>query len=142
MLRALFIAVLGLGAAPATAQPVDWSEAITLTIEIGDHRISPKRLILYEGQPYRLYFVNRSPRTHNFFAPRFFRAATIAPGENAVIDGEVELREGQSASVYLTPPAGAFEYDARCTHLAHDAFGGRAHIEVRPMPVASASGAQ
>lgn len=137
LLTALFVA----GAAPSAAQPVDRSNAITVTIELDGRAITPERLILYAGQPYRLHFVNTSSRTHNFFSPRFFRAATIAPGESAVVDGEVELRTGQSAIVNLVPPDRG-EFRARCTHLLHDLFGETADIEVLVAPALSGGEAQ
>lgn len=141
MLRALLTAIMFAAAAPASAQAIDWSGAITLTIELNDYKLLPETLILYEGQPYRLHFVNSASRGHNFTASRFFGAAMIAPGDAAMVaDGQIELDEGESAIVHLIPPP-VDEYGARCTHVLHSVFGQTADIEVRPMPALS-GGAQ
>lgn len=140
--RALLAMLLAAAAAPVAAQPVDSTEEITLTIELNDFGIAPETLILYEGQPYQLYFVNTSSRHHSFSAERFFREAAIAPeGAGAIEDGEIELDEGEVAIIHLIPPP-ADEYGARCAELFHGLVGQTADIEVRPMPPPSGSGAQ
>ncbi|PWG03996.1 copper-binding protein [Sphingosinicella humi] len=114
----------------APAQP-DWSQAQTLTVNLSNYDFDPERLQLQSGRPYRLHLVNTSSDGHNFAAPNFFRAATIAPGDRErVKKGKVEVHAGETADIRLVAPA-AGEYKLHCSHFMHGPMGMKGKIVVQ-----------
>jgi plastocyanin len=113
-----------IGAASAqTAAPI----AITLT----DYAFSPGALDLKQGIAYQIHFVNSGSKGHNFSAPDFFAASQIAPEDMAKVkNGTVELDNGQSADITVTP-GHAGTYTFACTHFMHKMMGMHGEITVQ-----------
>jgi plastocyanin len=131
------LALTALLAGAAYAQPssgspsVDWASAQTVEIDLDSFSIAPQSLHLKQGTPYRLHFVNKSSKGHNYDAPQFFAALAIAPDDQAkVVKGKLELGEGESADVKAVPDK-AGKYAVQCSHFLHASFGmtGEAVIE-------------
>ena len=118
------LAAAGLCWAAASAQSTtDWSKARVVEIDLKNFAFSPSRLVLQQGQVYRLHFVNQSSGGHDFTAPTFFAAAMVDPASQGVVeDGSVRLAGGRSADVDLIAPR-AGRYPDRCSHLMHAALG-------------------
>ncbi|MBC7985848.1 MAG: cupredoxin domain-containing protein [Sphingomonadaceae bacterium] len=123
MNRALFTAALLLAAAPAAAQPADWSRAQQVTVTLSNFAYAPETIRLRRGQPYRLHFVNAADGGHNFVAREFFAAATVAAEDRARVDeGVIELGGGASGDVRLRIDAPG-RYEVHCSHFMHTTFG-------------------
>ncbi|HEY1709325.1 MAG TPA: cupredoxin domain-containing protein [Rhizomicrobium sp.] len=113
-----------LSSAPAFAQSApDWSMAKRVDVSLSNYAFSPSELRLQRGVPYVLHFTNTAAKSHDFSAPAFFSASTIAADDRAkVVKGAVELDENASADVKLIPnTSGA--YELRCTHFMHAMLG-------------------
>src|SRR5437660_892553 len=125
-MRVITIAILsavGLCSAGAGAQPVDWSHAQTVDVELSNFKFTPATLSFARGVPYRLHLTNSSSGGHDFAAKELFAASTIDPEDAARIKGgEVALKAGQSADVRLVANQ-AGSYPIRCTHFMHSTFG-------------------
>ena len=109
----------------------DWSKAETIEIDLDSYSFTPKSLHLKQGNAYKLHFVNKSSKSHDFTAPDFFAALTVAPGDFAkVAEGEVELAGGESADVKAVANK-AGKYSVKCSKFLHASFGmtGEAVIE-------------
>ncbi|QIK96504.1 copper-binding protein [Sphingomonas sp. HDW15A] len=118
-------------AVPLGAQPVDWSNAKVVDVELSNYAFSPTTLTLQHGVPYRLHIVNKAGGSHNFLARTFFAQATLDPSSSAVVKkGGVELGGGESADVRLiAPQPGTF--DVHCSHFMHSSFGMKGTIVVQ-----------
>ncbi|MEQ1726123.1 MAG: cupredoxin domain-containing protein [Sphingopyxis sp.] len=115
--------------ASATAQQ-DAAET-RASIILTSFAFTPEVTTLEHGRRYVLHLDNQSGGGHNFAAPAFFSAATIAPADRAKINrGRVEVGEHSSVDIHLTAPV-AGSYALRCTHLLHTSFGMRGSIVVR-----------
>ncbi|MEQ1687938.1 MAG: cupredoxin domain-containing protein [Sphingopyxis sp.] len=123
-------ALLSLGlTASATAQQT--SDEATVTITLTSFAFTPEVTTLEHGQRYVLHLTNTSGGGHNFAAPEFFAAATIAPADRAKINrGRVEVEGHESVNIHFTAPA-AGNYALHCTHFLHTSFGMRGSIVVR-----------
>jgi uncharacterized cupredoxin-like copper-binding protein len=111
-------------AAAQTAEPI--------TVSLSNYAFRPSAISLKAGQTYRIHFVNEAGKGHDFSAPEFFAASTIAPEDRAKLeDGkEVEIEGGQAVDVTLTPNrAGTFP--VTCTHFLHATFGMKGQIVVQ-----------
>ena len=119
-----------LAVALASAAPAaDWSQALQVNVELSNFDFSPKTLNLHHGQPYRLHLTNRGSGGHNFSAPAFFKAATIAPQDAAaIVKGGIDLDKGESRDVLIIPASG--QYKLKCTHFMHTMFGMKGSIVV------------
>lgn len=118
-------------ALPASAQPIDWSDAKTIGVDLSNFAFTPATLTLQRGTPYRLHLVNKAGGGHDFVAKDFFAEATLDPAsQSAVHNGEVELHGGESADVHLIPTR-AGTYDVHCSHFMHSTFGMKGKIVVR-----------
>ena len=126
MIGALACTVAAIPAATAA----DWSNAQQVDVQLSNFDFTPKTLTLRHGQPYRLRLTNRSSGGHNFAAPAFFSAATIAPEDAGFITkkGAVELKKGESRDVRIIPAKG--RYKLKCTHFMHSGFGMKGEILV------------
>jgi plastocyanin len=125
-MRALFLLPL-LAAIPAAApaQPAPR----TVNVQLSSFDFTPSDIRLRAGEPIVLRLTNSGNGGHNFSAPQFFRAATIAPGQSVAINGgAIEVRGHQTVSLRLTPTRG--NYRLRCTHTLHTAFGMKGRITV------------
>lgn len=134
MLRRPFI-IIAMGAWAAALSPAmaatapDWAHAQRIAIALSDFKFTPKTLSLRHGQAYRLHLTNTGSGGHNFSAPAFFRAATIAPEDTAaIVKGGVDLKKGESREIRLIPTAG--RYKLKCTHFLHSGFGMKGQIVV------------
>lgn len=123
-------AVLALSAC-ATTRPIAvttaadasaFAGAETVEVRLDNFDFAPKEIRLAAGKPYRLTLVNAAGGGHSFAAPDFFEAATVAPGDAALVaGGDVELDGGETKTVALIPAAGS--YDLACDHFGHAALG-------------------
>lgn len=131
ILYRLLILLFVLPAAPALAQPVDWSDAETVTVTLSSFEFTPETIAIEHGRPYRLVFVNRSSGGHNFVAREFFRTARMPAEDRARLDrGRIEVDSGERAEirVFLAEPG---RYDVHCSHFMHSVFGMTGDIVVR-----------
>jgi plastocyanin len=121
-----------LSAAGGFAQPPDRGTAQSVTVELSSFKFTPATLTLQQGKSYRIHFVNRSSRGHNFVAEKFFSTSTIAAEDQGkVVDGKVNLDGGEAADISLVPrQAGTFK--SRCTHFMHSMLGMTGTITVEP----------
>ena len=125
------LAAACLCAAAASAQPIDWSHAQTLNVELSSFKFTPATLTLEHGVAYRLHLTNTSSGGHDFAAKELFAASAVAPEDAAAIrNGEIGLKSGQSADIRLIANR-AGSYPFRCTHFMHSTFGMTGTITVR-----------
>lgn len=125
----MLIGVAALFAFPAVGQ-VPASAPEHVTIKLSSFAITPSQITLEHGHSYVLDIENDSTSSHDFTAPTFFAAATIAPGDGAVPEkGRVELKGKQSAQIRLTINE-AGDYAFHCSHPLHAAFGMKGVIHV------------
>ena len=115
LMSALFAACAG----PADVPP--GTTASVVTVVLSEYRFTPSDLTFKRGTPYRLHLENRGRELHEFTAPDFFKAATVANPRVLVQDGrEVVLQPGEQKDVELVPER-AGRYDLRCAD--HDWAG-------------------
>ena len=101
-----------------------------VTVTLSSYAFAPSKLVLKAGAPVTLHFVNSADKSHDFAAPEFFAAASVAPADQAkVAEGRVELDAHESADVTLTPKAGT--YSLTCTHFMHAMLGMSGSIVVQ-----------
>lgn len=118
---ALIVAAVSTG--PSTAQPTDQTGVRPVTVELSNFKFTPSDLSLSRGVTYRIHFVNTASGGHNFVAKEFFDSSSIAPDDRAkVTNGRVELDDGQTVDVTLTPGR-AGKYKVHCSHFMHSTFG-------------------
>ena len=104
---------------------------VRLDIAMSNFAYTPNRLDLAAGSQYLLHFTNSGSSGHDFAAPEFFSAVTIAPEDRAkVSDGSVEVEGGATVDVRVTADKPG-TYKIHCTHFLHTTFGmtGTAVIE-------------
>ena len=124
-LGAAFFFLLISGAGAEDAVTPDWSKAQSVEVTLTNYAFSPQSLHLKRGMPYRLHFVNNGSKSHNFTSEKFFAAVTIVPEDRGkVMDGKVELAEGQSANVRVIPVTPG-TYPVSCSHFMHAMLGMR-----------------
>jgi uncharacterized cupredoxin-like copper-binding protein len=103
----------------------------TIAVGLSNFKFSPSEISLQRGHAYRLHLVNASGGGHDFAAPAFFAASTIAPEDRGkVAGGRVRLSGHQTVDISLTPQA-AGSYPLTCTHFMHSGFGMKGQITVR-----------
>jgi uncharacterized cupredoxin-like copper-binding protein len=118
---ALFIA------GPVFAQGAPQEIDVALT----NFAFTPDTLSLHANTAYRLHLVNSGTSGHNFSAPEFFAASTIATSDAAKVkDGAIEVSKGQTVDVTLTPTKPG-SYDLKCTHFMHTTFGMKGEVTVQ-----------
>ena len=103
------------------------SQAPVKMVELSSFAFAPRTITLAAGKPVSLTFVNRSRDAHDFTAKRFFASAKVIGG--SAVNGEIELKGGQSRTITLVPVAG--RYSVHCGHFMHKQFGMRGEIVVR-----------
>lgn len=91
---------------------------------------TPSTIRLRAGQPVVLRLTNPGRGGHDFSAPAFFAAATLAPGQHHVFHhaGGIEVPGHRTVTVLLTPARG--NYRLKCTHTLHSFFGMKGRIIV------------
>lgn len=124
LLRLAFALMAAAATLPAAAQPAaDWANAQPVGVVMTNFKFTPNELRFHHGTAYRLEFTNRGTSDHNFTSPEFFSAVSIAPEDrNKVVDGKVEVDEGQTVAVRveaLKPGS----YPFHCSHFLHSSFG-------------------
>ena len=104
--------------------------SVPINISLTNYAFTPSMLTLKVGATYRLHFSNDGSKGHNFNAPAFFAASQIAPADMSKLeDGSVELDNGQSADITVTPRrAGIYAVD--CSHFLHRMLGMHGSIVV------------
>jgi plastocyanin len=108
-----------------------WAQtAASITIALTDYAFTPSALNLKVGTVYQIHFINNGSKDHSFSAPGFFAASQVVPEDMAKVNnGVVELGNGQSADVTITPDrAGAYAFI--CTHFMHKMMGMHGEITV------------
>ncbi len=81
-MRKLLLSLMLLAAPAASAQ----TNVRTMDVQLSSFDYSPREIRLRAGEPLVLRLINISNGGHNFAAPGFFAAATIAGGAAAVTD--------------------------------------------------------
>jgi uncharacterized cupredoxin-like copper-binding protein len=128
MRYAFFLAV---PIALAGAQPAIPQAPTAVNVQLSNFKFSPRTIVLDRGKPYVLRLYNASGGGHDFAAPAFFAASSIAPFDRRwVRGGEVEVPPGQLRLIRLTAPAPG-TYKLKCTHRFHKTLGMSARIIVR-----------
>ena len=121
---ALPLAQLAVSSAPAQAPAA-------VNVQLSNFKFAPTTIVLTHGQPYVLRLANVASGGHDFSAPAFFAASSIAEPDSAAIkDGTIEVPAGQVREIHLTAPA-AGSYPLKCTHAFHKMFGMSGSIIVR-----------
>jgi plastocyanin len=101
----------------------------TVDVQLTSFDFAPAEIRLRAGVPIVLRLTNAGRGGHNFSAPAFFRAASVAPGQNVALrGGTIEVPSRRTVTVRLAPARG--NYPLRCTHTLHTAFGMRGRIIV------------
>ena len=125
------LAVLLASYAPMTTLAAQGAQPQVVSVELSSFRFAPAEIALRHGQAYRLHLVNASSGGHDFAAPEFFAASSVAAGDRGlVVDGKVKLAGKQTVDVVLTPEK-AGTYALRCTHFLHSGLGMSGRITVQ-----------
>jgi uncharacterized cupredoxin-like copper-binding protein len=123
------VALFAVGAAPI--QDASWSDTSRIEVALANFKFVPSTITLHHGQRYVLHLANQASGGHDFVAPEFFAAASVAPEDrDKVTKGEIELGGGDSVDIRLTAPAAPGSYKLRCSHFMHAAFGMKGTIVV------------
>ena len=123
-------AILAFGAAFAVAGPA-LAQPTVINIQLSEYKYAPMQLTLDHGQAYVLHVTNTGGKGHDLSAKAFFQTVSLAPGSAAKVkDGGIDLDEGESADVALTPLK-AGTYEMHCTHPFHAMFGMKGETVVR-----------
>lgn len=110
------------------AQPVS---AEVVAVELSNFKFAPSEVTFRTGRSYRLHLVNAAGGGHDFSAPEFFAASTIAPSDQGkVVDGKVKLSGHQTVDIELKPRT-AGVYKLTCTHFMHSGMGMKGLLTVR-----------
>ena len=118
-------ALLALAGGASAAEP--W--AATVDVSLANFRFTPGAIRVPAGTPVVLHLTNSSTKSHDFTAPQFFAAATIAPADRSLVkDGSVELGGGERRDIHLVARAG--RYRLKCSHAFHALFGMKGEIVV------------
>jgi plastocyanin len=120
----LLVAPILLCAGSAAGQPV---AAPVQGIALYSYGYNPDPIVLAAGKAVTINFVNRATKGHDFTAKKFFASSRIISGN--VVEGEIDLGPGSSASVTLVPTAG--RYKVHCGHPFHSMMGMKGDIVVR-----------
>ena len=112
--------------APISAQ----TEQQKVEIVLANFSFTPFDIQLVAGKPATLHFVNQGSGGHNFTAKELFAAATMDAAIRAKLGkkGVMELANGASMDVTLTPKAGS--YKVKCGHFLHAGLGMTGTIKV------------
>src|SRR5271154_935724 len=124
------LAALVLGAAIAAAGAA-FAQPSVINIQLSEYKYAPMQLTLEHGQAYVLHVTNTGGKAHDLSAKAFFQTVALAPGSAAKVkDGDVDLDEGESVDVALTPQKPG-SYEMHCTHPFHSMLGMKGQIVVR-----------
>jgi uncharacterized cupredoxin-like copper-binding protein len=124
------LAALVLGVAVAAAG-VAFAQPTVINIQLSEYKYAPMQLTLEHGQAYVLHLTNSGGKAHDLSAKAFFETVALAPGSAAKVkNGDVDLDEGESVDVALTPQKPG-TYEMHCTHPFHSMLGMKGQIVVR-----------
>ena len=124
-LAAIVLAVSLATAGAALAQPT------VINVELSEYKFAPMQLTLTHGQAYVLHLTNTGGKAHDLSAKAFFQTVAFGAGSAAKVKGgDVDLDEGESVDVALTPQT-AGTYEMHCTHPFHAMLGMKGQILVR-----------
>jgi uncharacterized cupredoxin-like copper-binding protein len=124
------LAAIVLGAALAAAGAAV-AQPTVINIQLSEYKYAPMQLTLEHGQAYVLHVTNTGGKSHDLSAKAFFQTVALAPGAAAKIkDGDVDLDQGESADIGLTPQKPG-TYEMHCTHPFHEMLGMKGQIVVR-----------
>jgi uncharacterized cupredoxin-like copper-binding protein len=124
------LAILAFGAGLAVASAAA-AQPTVINIQLTEYKYAPMQLTLDHGQAYVLHVTNTGGKGHDLSAKAFFQTVTLAPGSAAKVkDGGIDLDEGESADVALTPLKPG-TYEMHCTHPFHAMLGMKGQIVVR-----------
>ena len=120
--------VLGMALAAAGAAQ---AQPTVINVELSEYKFAPMQLTLTHGQAYVLHLTNTGGKSHDLSAKAFFQTVAFGPGSAAKVKGgDVDLDEGESADVALTPQTPG-TYEMHCTHPFHSMLGMKGQIVVR-----------
>jgi uncharacterized cupredoxin-like copper-binding protein len=124
------VAALAFGGAMTVAAAA-YAQPSVINVELSEYKFAPAQLTLEHGQAYLLHVTNTGGKAHDLSAKSFFQTVTLASGSAAKVkDGAVDLDEGESADVALTPQKPG-TYEMHCTHPFHSMLGMKGQIIVR-----------
>jgi uncharacterized cupredoxin-like copper-binding protein len=125
--RLFALSLLAFASSPALAQA-----PTTVQVQLANFSFTPKTIVLDHGHSYVLRLVNAASGGHDFTAPQFFAAASVAAADRSkVTEGEVEVPAGKEIDIHLTAPGSAGRYKLKCSHTFHKMFGMSGEIVVR-----------
>ena len=101
-----------------------------IELRLSEFRFAPADIDLTHGQTYLLRLTNDGKRDHDLSAKAFFQTAALGPGGAAKVDnGDIDVPEGQTVEVELTP-ASPGTYEMHCTRPMHSMLGMKGRIVV------------
>ena len=119
------LALLPVGAAAQSDQPT------VIPVELSEFKFAPSEIVLNKGQHYVLRLTDSGKRDHDLSAKAFFQTVALAPGSAAKVkNGDVDLDEGESVDIALTPQKPG-TYEMHCTEPFHAMLGMKGQIVVR-----------
>jgi uncharacterized cupredoxin-like copper-binding protein len=125
--KALGAFVLSLAVA---AGGVAFAQPTVINIQLSEYKYAPMQLTLEHGQAYVLHLTNTGGKAHDLSAKAFFETVALAPGSAPKVkDGDVDVDEGESVDVALTPQKPG-TYEMHCTHPFHSMLGMKGQIIV------------
>jgi uncharacterized cupredoxin-like copper-binding protein len=124
------VAALVFGAAMAIAGAA-FAQPTVINIQLSEYKYAPMQFTLDHGQAYVLHLTNTGGKAHDLSAKAFFETVALAPASAAKVkNGDVDLDEGESVDVALTPQKPG-TYEMHCTHPFHSMLGMKGQIIVR-----------
>jgi hypothetical protein len=119
-MRRLFLLILLLIGAPASAQPPqpqrqpEWRQAVEEQVLVRIGSFEPSELRLVAGRPTRLVFYNNTQARLSLQAGSFFGNSYIRRGdEEQVRGGGMVLGPGETRAVVLVPTEGRYQMRSR-----------------------------
>lgn len=117
------LAIVLISQAPHGPASAEAAKPERVTVTMSSFKFSPNHLTLRHGRTYLLHLVNASGGGHDFAAPEFFAASTIAPADRGTVaGGKIKLAGKASADVTLTPQKVGV-YKLHCSHFLHAGMG-------------------
>jgi uncharacterized cupredoxin-like copper-binding protein len=114
-------------AVPATG--ADWSQVRVVTVIASEYQFSPAKLTFRRGVSYRLHLENHGKETHEFTAPKFFKAIELS--DSAVLNAdktEIVIHPSEAKDLTFVPKE-AGHFGLRCSD--HDWAGMTGTITVK-----------
>src|SRR4051794_35299576 len=109
------------GPSGPTPGPIDWSKAELVVVRLAEYQFVPDHIVLRRGVPYRLRLDNQGTEIHDFTAPDFFQAVSLAdPGVLGSNPGNIVVKPHQQTQLKLVPQRSG-SYQLRCAD--HDWAG-------------------